>query len=368
MRDHRFSVSVFVILFLIFGASQVGFSLDSDAIEDVRNKTVLEGGDDDVIDDFWSEAVAELFATDDFTAASKIWIEVVSKSVSSNDNYMKKFRESARRHLEKSLANCEDISDASLRMKIQVNLLIMMDRLGAVNLIDLAADYLDSKNTAVRYWAMHSIANEKIVKQLNSLDKKELPVKNTYDLLLQRIEEESSAEILALIVKFADKFRGEAGEKLLVKTADRRAKEYAAWDVKYEFLDSVLLKALGDRIVKAAKKAEMGKSFSQLYSYAIQRYIKGADVLTERQKAELETVLVETERKCIGNILGIPQQRIKKFIERDELAGLVTEHDRLLGNSDESGELVKILGFSYGEQDGQKRGWPLELSEPKVSD
>jgi len=367
MRGQRLSVSLFVISMLILGVSPAGLALYSDAIEEVRNKTVLEAGYDGVIDDFLEEAVGELFTTEDFTVASKIRAVVAAKSVSNNDDYVKGFLDSAQKHLKKTLQSSEDITDAAVRMKVQVNLLILTDRLGAIKLMDLAAGYLESNNTAVRYWATHSITNERIAKQLNAFDNKSsVLVKKAYDLLSQRIEAENSAEILSLVVKFADNLRGETGEKLLVEAADRRTKEYAAWDVDYELLDSVLLKSLGQRIVKATKKAEMGKSFSQLYSYAMQRYIKGAYVLGEKQKVELKTVLVETERTCIGKILGIPQQRIRKLIERDELDELKVEHDRLLGNPDESGELVKMLGFSYGEQGGQKRGWPLELSEPEV--
>ena len=368
MREHRFAVGFFVILVLVFGVGQVSFALYSEAIEEVRNKTILESGDNGVIDDFWAEAVNELFMTEDFTAASKIRAVVVSKSVSSSDEYKSKFLSSAQKHLKESLQKSRDISDAAVRMKVQINLLILMDRLGGLQLIDLATDSLDSKNTAVRYWATHCIANEKIAMQLNAFDnKKTVLVQKVYNLLSRRIEEESSAEILALIVRFASNLRGEAGEKLLVETADRRAKEYAAWEVEYELLDSMLLKSLGQKIVKATKKAEMGKSFSQLYSYAIQRYVKGAYVLTEKQKAELKTVLVETEKSCIGKILGVQQKRIQKWVEKDELGNLLVEHDRLLGNFEKSGELVKMLKFSYGEQDGEKREWPLQLSKPKIS-
>ncbi len=181
------------------------------------------------------------------------------------------------------------------------------------------------------------------------------------------IQEAKLAELITLVTNYS------CGEEMCEPEAQSLALDWTEYrEHQTEFIKastnpSSIAKQLTKVFkMKPSKKAEMGKSFSQLYSYAIQRYIKGAYVLTEKQKAELKTVLVETEKSCIGKILGLQQKRIQKWIEQDGLDKLTVEHDRLLGNSEKSGELVKMLRFSYGEQGGEKREWPLQLSEPKV--
>jgi len=74
---------------------------------------------------------------------------------------------------------------------------------------------------------------------------------------------------------------------------------------------------------------------------------------------------VEIEDKCVGRILGTPQSIIKKAVERDDYAAIVVEHNRLLGDAKQAGELSSKLNFDYGTASGGgKRTAPLPLPAP----
>ena len=94
----------------------------------------------------------------------------------------------------------------------------------------------------------------------------------------------------------------------------------------------------------------------------MQRYVKGSGILSEAQKQHLASVLVETEDKCVGRILGKPQSIIKKAVEQNDYRGLLEEHNKLLGSSTAAGELPAKLNFDYGTHtDGRKRTAPPAL-------
>jgi hypothetical protein len=102
-----------------------------------------------------------------------------------------------------------------------------------------------------------------------------------------------------------------------------------------------------------------------LYSYVLQRYVKGRDFLGDAEKQQLASVLVETEILCISRRLGIAQSVIKKAVERDDYMGLLQEHSRLLGDKTRAGELPLRLNFDYDEKpDGSRRIAPLALPAP----
>jgi hypothetical protein len=146
--------------------------------------------------------------------------------------------------------------------------------------------------------------------------------------------------------------------------------------VKYELYDSDLLKYLSSKIpvptdspaglltTTIDTKPEIARRFAQLYSYAIQRYIKGASILNDTQKSHLSTVLVETEDKCIGRLLGNPQLTIRRARERQIAQAILDEHDRLLGTATTPGQLPTTLKFDYGSTGNSTRTAPLPLPDP----
>jgi hypothetical protein len=183
-------------------------------------------------------------------------------------------------------------------------------------------------------------------------------------------------EIVALIAQFAAGVNIPETEQLLIQIADLRISQYADWTVKYELYDSALLKYLSSKIPLPTEspagmltttidtKPEIARRFAQLYSYAIQRFIKGAAILNDTQKSHLATVLVETEGKCIGQLLGNPQLTIRRAIERQNAQAILDEHDRLLGTATTPGQLPTTLKFDYGSTVNSARTVPLPLPDP----
>ena len=76
-------------------------------------------------------------------------------------------------------------------------------------------------------------------------------------------------------------------------------------------------------------------------------------------------MLVETEQSCISKLLAMPQSVIRKAVDKDDTAALLTEHNRLLGDQGRQGRLAEEIKFDYGKtSEGARRTWPLDLPEP----
>jgi hypothetical protein len=143
--------------------------------------------------------------------------------------------------------------------------------------------------------------------------------------------------------------------------------------VEFEPLDDIILKSLCSKISSPAtapngtsagqSSSAIARSFSQLYSYVLQRYVKGKELLSDTQKGQLASIIVETEDKCISKLLGKTQTGIKGAIEADDTAAILREHDMLLGNETTAGQLPLKLGFEYSST-GSSRTAPAPLPEP----
>jgi len=362
--------AVFAVLAAFF-ASATGSSwavVDTRAIDAVRSKTVLEPKDLFTIDNFLSEAVREILKTRDFASIAKIRMDIISRR-SPHPQYSQQFSESVQKYIIAAFEAALQLPEER-RTIVMVNLLILIDGLEDLRLADLAIAKLKDNNTIIRYWAVHCITNEVFVKQLNTGGSVNTKIARMFLERLKEVVDSSSPEIIGLIAKFAGDINIPQGEELLVQIADMRMKKYASWTVEYELLDGAILKLLDSKIAsgsgsKSSDKSAAAVRFGQLYSFAIQRYVKGRGTLTDTQKQKLASVLVEIEDKCVGRILGTPQSIIKKAVERDDYAAIVVEHNRLLGDAKQAGELSSKLNFDYGTASGGgKRTAPLPLPAP----
>ena len=114
-----------------------------------------------------------------------------------------------------------------------------------------------------------------------------------------------------------------------------------------------------------SNNALVARRFAQLYSYAIQRYLKGQAVLSDTQKGHLASVLVEVQEKCVSRLLGGQHTTFRRAIERDNLPAISDEHNGLLGSGATPGQLPSKLVFDYGTDDaGVKRTAPVPLADP----
>ncbi len=354
---------IFLVLVINSGVADV----DTREIDVCSHKEVLDSKDLQIIDDFVAEAVDELVKTIDFTSIARIRTVILSRSSSSTDSakaqYQAQFSDSAHKYISKALQAADELTPAENRFSLIINLLILVDSLQDLRLADLAIKRLNDENDAIRYWAVHSVTNDAIVEKLNATGEDNLKLAKRITEQLKELVESESPEILALMAEFATKVDIPQGEELLLQIADMRIRRYEDWTVEYELLDGTLLKLLDSKIPSGSvNKPDIARRFGQLYSYAIQRYVKGQNVLSDTQKHQLASVLVETEILCISKRLRMAQSVIKNAIEQDDYTALLQEHSRLLGDETRAGQLSLRLNFDYGKKpNGGRRIAPLAL-------
>lgn len=345
-------------------------AVDTREIDVCCHKGVLDDGDLQIIDKFVADSVDELVKTNDFTSIAKIRTVVLARSSSNKDSakaqYEEQFSESANKYISNALEAAKTLTPAEYRFKIILNLLILADSLEEPRLADLAIKWFGDENSAIRYWAVHSVTNPGVMAKLNAGGAANLELAGKITEQLKKVVESSSPETLALIAEFAAKVAIPEGEDLLLRIADMRIKRYEKWKVDYELLDGDILRLLDSKIpAESTSKPEVASRFGQLYSYVIQRYVKGRDVLNDTQKNQLASVLVETEISYVSKRLKVTQSVVKNAVEQGDFPALLQEHDRLLGDETRAGQLPLKLNFDYGKKpDGSRRTAPLTLPEP----
>jgi len=371
-------LAAFLVLVMHSGSEAV----NTRAIDRVRNKGVLDSRDFQIIDDFVNEAVRELVRTTDFSSIATIRSVILSRSSSKTSvqaQYTEQFSKSAYKYISSGFQEAEKLTLEDRKLKVKVNLLILMDGLEDVRLADMAVGMLKDKNMVIRYLAAHCITNAGIVKQLNSggVDNSKLA-----RLIVERLGglvDQASPEVIRLMAEFAAGVNITQGEDLLLQIADMRMKRYADWTVKYELLDAAILQLLFQKITSPSRRVSdaagggssppgrIAHRFAQLYSYVLQRYVVGQDSLSITQKHQLASVLVEIEKSCIVKRLEMQQTVIKRAVERGDYTALLQEHSRLLGDKTRAGRLGLKLKFDYGKtSNGVKRIAPLALpAQPK---
>ena len=381
MRGKRTFLGV-LAAFLVLAMHSGSEAVNTKGIERVRNKGVLDSRDFQIIDDFVNEAVRELVGTRDFTSIATIRSVILARRSSKTSvqaQYAEEFSKSALKYISSGFQEVEKLTSEGRKLKVKVNLLILMDGLSDVRLADLAIGMLKDKNAVIRYLAVRSLTNAGIVKQLNSGGADNSKLARRIVERLGGLVDKSGPEVIRLMAEFAAAVKVAQGEDLLGQIADMRMKRYADWTVKYELLDAAILRLLCKKISSGGPPMEdlrtsrpvVARRFGQLYSYVLQRYIKGRDSLNTTQKHQLASVLVETEQSCISKLLGMRQTVIKRAVEGGDYTALLQEHSRLLGDKTQAGRLPLKLKFDYGKtSDGVKRIAPLALPErpkPKAS-
>ena len=340
--------------------------VDSRRIEEVVKKNVLTAEDMDIIDAFVGEEVGRLVRTTDFTEVAKTRAVIVSHQVS-QAQYAQRFSEAALRELGKGFDYAtNEINDPDRRFKVFTNLLILANELNDARLIDLGLRWIPHENSTVRYWALRVATNPALWDKLSQDQNTAAPLSRRILDACGKVVETSSPEVLYLIAQFAGRYDTTPTQDLLVRVADVRIKCYADWTVKYELVDIGILKLLVGKIGSGGTaNPQLAKQFAQLYSYAIQRYIRGMKdkSLRELPASQLASVLVETEQQGLGKLLSGPQTGITRAVEAGDLNALQAEHDKLLGSTSQAGTVPSKFNFTYGSAQ-DKRSAPLILPEP----
>ena len=362
---------IFVVLgvFLALAVNSAR-AVDTKDIDDVRNKGVLEEADLKIIDSFVYEGVRELLNTKNFPTIGGVRLAILARAnstaASAAGQYSAQFSESAYKHITEGLKTAEGIKPDDVRFKVIINLLILADSLDNLRLADFAVGMVGDKNPIVRYWAVRCVTNPGIIKQLNAGRDANTKLAERIAEQLKKTVEASSPETTGLMVGFAGQIKISQGEDLLLQIADMRMEKYRKWDLGGVLVDSDILKSLCEKMLSSgANKVAAAQRFAQLYSYAIQRYIKGGDILNADEKRQLVSVLADVEQSCVGKLLDVPQSIILKAVEADDAAALKQEHNRLLGEGTEAGKLAQKISFDYGKSaEGNKLMSPLSLPDP----
>jgi len=363
--------------FFALAINSSAVAVNTRGIDAVLKKSVINDQDKKIIDDFLAQAVVELVKTKDFTSIAQLRSVILSRK-RTQSQYAQQFSESAYRHIQAGFEQAQTLRPEERKTNVIISLLILIDGLEDMRLADLALVWLKDNNMVIRYWAVHSLTNPAIVQQLNSGTTSNPQLAQTITEQLKEIVQTSKPEIIVHIARFAASINIPQGGELLLQVADDRIKRYADWTVTYEFYDIIILKLLESKIPLSSQgtgaattqtslsKPETARRFAQLYSYVIQRYIKGSNILNETQKQHLTSVIIEIEDKCVTRLLGLSRSQgaIRRAIERDNLTALSDEHNKLLGDETSTGQLPSKLGFDYSTSPNDpKRTAPISLPD-----
>ncbi len=342
---------------------------DSRRIGEVLKKSILTQEDFAIIDAFATDAIGRLVRTVDFTEVAKTRAAIVSHQ-STQAQYAQRFSEACLREILKGFDYATNqITDPQRRFKVFANVLILASELNDPRLVDVGIRMIGHEANAVRYWAIRVATNPAVWEKLSQDQAAAATTSSKVIEACNKAAETSSAEVLYLMAQFAGRFDTPAAVDLLIHIANIRMKSYADWAVNYELVDTGILRLLSNKITSAGGSNEqVAKAFAQLYSYAIQRYIRGMQNNTLKGMSQnyLVSVLLETEEQCLSKLLGGTQTGIRRALEAGDLNALQAEHDRLLGGSSQPGALPAKFNFSYGTA-GAGRTAPLALPELQQS-
>ena len=364
-------IAVFVLLIggLVLAFHSVASAVvDTRGVDEVLKKSVLTPQDLAVVDAFVLDVVEEIVQTDDFTQIAMTRATILSRQGTQNQ-YVQQFSESIGKHIPEKLQEAQGIADPVRRFQVMANLLILVDGLKDPRLVDTAVRMIPQENNSVRYWAVRAATDQGLWTKLNQNQAAAAQLADRIIAECGRVVETSSPEVVNVMVDFAGRFNTPVVETLLIRAADERMRRYAAWDAGYELADGALLKLLGNRLAAGGTpNPEVARRFAQLYSFVIQRYIKGQQrsALTGASRSYLVAVIAEVEDKCLSKLLGVRQPTLTRAIQEANLDTLQAEHDKLLGAAGQAGALVSKLNFTYGAGPGN-RAAPLPLPDPPAS-
>ncbi len=352
-------------------------AVNTTEIDRVRAKGVLDDQDYRIINEFLAEAIQELVRTRDLATIAKRRTVILSRK-GTQGQYAQRYSEAAHQYIQAGFQEAQSLPEER-KTNVIVNLLILIDGLEDSRLIDLAMGKLKDQNMVIRYWAVSCLTNPALLAQLSAnIDSNPGPIQAIAQQL-KEIVDTSNAVILSQMTRFVENVNIPRSEELLLQIADERIKRYADWTVRTELYDIGILKLLESKIplpsstlgglttTTTTRKPEVARRFAQLYSYAVQRYVKGsnAGVLNNMQIGHLVSILVEIEEKCLSRLMGQQQSAIRRAIERDSVPAVLEEHDKLFGNETSPGQLPTRLGFDYNTTpDGTKRTSPISLPDP----
>lgn len=363
-------IVIYAFIATLFLAGSQSFALYTRDIDQIRNKSVLNQQDLEAVDSFVESALQEYAASKDFGNIARLRSEILERanavSESSQPQYQAQFKDSVVKYMPGIIESVSNSSDPE-SYKNMINMLILVDELENPKLAHAALEYIDHEVNTVSYWALKCVTGKAVSEEINSgnLDNIKI-IKNVIDTIAEHLPE-FNEQRHGLVVQFLKNTDSAMTKDLLDKLIEVRLERYKNWDVEDELIESGLLKVICDKISNNQDPdSDYARSFGQLFSYVMQRYIKGYETLSDGSLDNLESVMAETESNCIVRITDIQQSVLKSAIENDNLQAIIAEHDRLLGKEDKAGQIPEKLGYSYGLTDqGNDLLAPADLPAPK---
>jgi hypothetical protein len=368
MKAHGAGPVSLVVGLVLALSSVAGAVVDTTGVDGILKKSVLTPQDLAVIDAFVLDAVEDIVRTDDFAQIAATRAIIVARQ-STQAQYAQQFSTSVAKHVSDALREAQTIPDPARRFRVMANLLILVDSLKDPRLVEIAIGMIPSDNSGVRYWAVRAATDQTL---WTKVDQNQATASQLAERIIDACDpvvETSSPEVVNLMAEFAGRYDTPAAEGLLIRVADERIKRYAAWDAGYELADAGILKLLCDKLAASPTlNPEVAKRFAQLYSFVIERYIKGQqrDILSNASKCYLASVIVEVEDKCLSKLLGVRQATLTKALQEGNLEALQAERDKLLGTEGQPGTLFPRLRINYAAA-GSPRPTPLPLPDPPAS-
>jgi len=346
------------------------YAVNTAKIDVIRNKEILAEADTAVIEEFLRDVFSEFIAKNDFSDIASLRTTIISKSTSVPESgqiqYGPRFFTAAQKEISSTFKAINALPESYRKTLLTTNLLIIVNDLANMEIAKMALDYLQSTDVIVRYWAVNSLSNSNIIRQLNDTPEENRRLAQEFtQRLVAVVKTEQSGDILILLAQFASGIKQPAANDILTAIAQNRIDLYLAWKANDEMTDMSILKALADRTqIDADSSRAMAKNFAILYSLVIQKYILAEQSLTETSRSNLVSVITQSE-KLLSRFIPDWQGSLKRGIEKGGGAALLAEADSLFGSVSAAGKLPAAAGFDYGKNaDGSTKTAPPTLSKP----
>jgi hypothetical protein len=346
-------------------------NINTAKIDVVRSKEMLADTDTAIIEGFLSGAFAEFLAKTDFSDIASLRNVIVSRSTSTiasgQIQYGPRFFTVAQKEISNAFKQVNELSESYRKTILTTNLLILVNDLANLETVKIALDYLQNSNVIIRYWAVNSLINANILRQLNDTPEEN---RRLAQEITQRLsaaaQKEQSSDVLILLAQFAAGIKQPAANDILSTISQKRIDLYVGWKANDEMTEAWILKALVDRIQTDPDSSRtMAKNFAILYSVVIQKYALGEQTLSDTSRSNLVSVITQSEKYLTRFVPDWQQETLKRAVEKGGGSALLSAAELLFGSSSSAGKLPTAAGFDYGKNpDGSAKAAPPTLQKP----
>ncbi|NLH16099.1 MAG: hypothetical protein GX455_05940 [Phycisphaerae bacterium] len=358
--------------------SWAGAALDTTPISGVfqktgNGKTAPAGADTEVVTQFITAATEQILWAEKGGDAIDARIQLMA--FRGQDQYAQAYVGILRGRLETVIKEAGAFPDAAKKAGALRNFSILIAQMDTLELAKLSVGLLGEKDTVIRYWAVKALTSEKISSQLSTAAATDASFrKQILDALTRTASQEDQPVILVQLARYALKTKGAEGRDLILTVVDNRMKSYVAWKVTQESTDLEILTVLVEKLaasVAPEDKTVFAGRFAQYYSYVIQRYAKGQDIMSLSARQALISTIVGTEESLLSGpaLLNRKATDLRSAIQKNNLEALIKAHDAILGSTAGAGELAGKIKFTYeGNASAPKVLPPPPATLPKIQE